>query len=790
MVDRATDLEAAAARKGAVPVSPAQLRGLQAALASDAPTEETLRRILREMALATATNWPLFLLRAPGGDDVYTLSLVLKADGTLPARPCSGSERVFCLSDLAAGVQAACASGEPSVSARLGSLFASGTAPQRLTSLLGDPEGTVTLLVPAIAGGRPAALVLLRCQQVPDKALLEALALLGGQVAIALRQEALAALAREAEGAGAPRPPPRAAGRKPANPRQQGLRRAAVGWHADLNPERVRATIVALPLTLLQADAAALFALSEGQDEHEITAQRGLTATAARVHLPDEEMRALADGGPGALRIWEAGEQTPLWARRLLNGARARSLALAPLQHGGKTVGALALLGRTDRPEAWQERSEMVSAFASLAAAALANAQLYRVTEYGAAESTFLLQISQLLASTLQVRRIAQRVAGDASALTSSDICAIYRYDAPADALELIALQGVAPDRVVPSLERLALAELPLTWKAAQEAHPMTSEGLGKGDLLGVLGPAYRMQASLTVPLRARDSILGFLFLARARTPYSHAEVQLGFKLGAIAAMALDNARLYADLAEQMERLRGAQAQLVEAEKMASLGRIVAGVAHELNNPLAVISGYAQMLLDGEVPPGIRGDLERIDRSARRAAQVVRDLLAFARQQPIIARSVDMASLIREVAAVEEPLLAKAGIALDLQLAENLPAVRGDRTQLGSVLSQLIANARQAVCSSQQAGRVTITAGGQETLLLSVSDNGPGIPEDLLDKVFEPFLTTQEVGQGTGMGLAMCYGVIRAHGGRIWASNNPGQGATISIELPAALPQG
>ena len=133
-------------------------------------------------------------------------------------------------------------------------------------------------------------------------------------------------------------------------------------------------------------------------------------------------------------------------------------------------MGALALLGRTERPEAWQERSETVFAFASLAAAALANAQLHRTTEYGAAESTFLLQISQLLASTLQVRRIAQRVAGDASALTGSDICAIYRYDVPADALELMALQGVAPDRVVANVERLSLAELPLTWKAAQEA--------------------------------------------------------------------------------------------------------------------------------------------------------------------------------------------------------------------------------------------------------------------------------------------------------------------------------
>jgi len=733
----------------------------------------------------------LYFLRSGSPQGTFDLVQTLAPDGTTIARGRAGGEDFLTLSNLTPAAQAACIGGEPWVGTRFSALFASGAVPRKLGRLAGEARAAPTILLPVLLGGQVTALVLLWRPETPGPKLLATLSCLSGYLAIALRLESLTA---SLEGGGTATGE-RVRGRRSAraaltaaNRRLRALQRAALALNADLDPERVRATIAALALTLFQADAAALLQRQEPQGDYAVAAQRGLAVSiATKVRLPGAEAQAVSDAGPGAMRTWTADESAPSWVRRLLSAGRARSMALLPLQHGGKVVGALALLSRTELAEAWMARADTAASFSALAAEALRNALDHRETEYGAAESTFLLQISQLLSSTFDMGNIAQRVAGEASVLMASEVCALYHYDPLADELELRALQKGTPERAAgPSFQRLPMAELPMAAQAAREGRPLTAQWPAEGDLLSKLGAVYNLHAGLTIPLRVRDSIQGFLFQGRNQRPYSDAEVQLGFKFGALAALALDNARLYADLADQMQQLRGAQAQLVEAEKMASLGRIVAGVAHELNNPLAVISGYAQMLLVSDVPPTLRGDLERIDRGARRAAQVVRDLLAFARQQPIIARSLDLGALVQEVLSAEEPLLRQAGIKVEAHVQEGLPRVRGDRSQLNNVLTQLIVNARQAIATRPGAGHITIGATFRERIVLTVSDDGPGIPEDLLDKVFEPFLTTQEVGQGAGLGLSMCYGVVRAHGGRIWVTNNPAHGATFHVELPPA----
>jgi len=212
------------------------------------------------------------------------------------------------------------------------------------------------------------------------------------------------------------------------------------------------------------------------------------------------------------------------------------------------------------------------------------------------------------------------------------------------------------------------------------------------------------------------------------------------------------------------------------------LTRVVAGVAHELNNPLAIISGYAQVLLSNGAADELRPDLERIDRAARRVAQVVRDLLAFAREQPIAATPVSVESLVNDALASERAALAASGIGLSVEIAPGVPPVRGDRLQLTSVLVQLIAHSRRAIVGHPGASRLTIRASGRDYVHLSLSDDGPGIAPELVDRIFEPFLTLQE----SGLGLAVCRSIVRAHGGRIWAVNNPAGGSTFHIDLPAA----
>ncbi|MDI7278284.1 MAG: GAF domain-containing sensor histidine kinase, partial [Anaerolineae bacterium] len=478
----------------------------------------------------------------------------------------------------------------------------------------------------------------------------------------------------------------------------------------------------------------------------------------------------------------------PRWVRRLLSAGRSAAVTFVPLIFEGGVLGHLGLLSRAPLEAPDPEREGAVATFARLAAAALARAEHCRAMEQGAAESTLLLQIGQLLSATFDPDIMARILTDEARDLLEGDLAAFYLYEPVTDTMQLRALRGVSRERVeAAGLQRISLDCLPATRRAGASGQPVASQWPEDGDLIALFGPALRVRTSLTVPLRARGLPLGFLFVGRsARRPFDLAEAQLGFKLGALGALTLDNAQLYAGQSEQMKQLRAAQAQLIEAEKMASLGRIVAGVAHELNNPLAIISGYAQMLLADDVPPALRDGLERIDRGARRAAQVVRELLAFARQQPIAPTEIQVASLVREVLDRAEPAITTAGVEVELRIEDGLPPILGDRLQLARVLGELVEGALRAIASRPGAGKLTISATYRDGVSLAISDDGPGIAPGMLDKVFEPFATPGDSGPGSGLGLSMCYGVVRAHGGRISVANNRGPGATFYVELPAA----
>ncbi len=568
-------------------------------------------------------------------------------------------------------------------------------------------------------------------------------------------------------------------------PHQGGLVDAAIALAEDLDLGRVQEAIVA-QAAFLCPDALALFVAAADGSEFGLRAYRGLASSyLSKARVTAGDARALAARAAEGSYTYATSRRAPRWVRRLLSGGRAGSVTIFPLEHAGQLAGLLALLYKA---EEGSQMGEPALAFSRLAAGALGNALQHRETEAAAAESTLLLQVSQLLSATFETEAIARRVTEEAGDLMESDLCALYLYDPIAEDLGLLALAGEACSSPPEGeLQRTPISSLLATMPAALQGQAVTSEWPGEGSLLALLGPCYRVQTGLTVPLHARGNLLGLLFFARrSLRRYSLREADLGRKLAALAALSLDNARLYADLDDQMRRAREAQAQLIEAEKMASLGRIVAGVAHALNNPLATVSGYAQLLLAADVPEDVRDDLARIDRGARRAAEIVRELLAFARQRPLVPVAVPVAELVRAALKREAPALHEAGIEVEVDLPEGLPHVRGDRLQLEQVLVHLVANARDAIVAHAGSSHLAIRARQGQGVRIAVSDDGAGFPAELLDKVFEPFLTTREVGHGMGMGLAVSYGIVRAHGGRIWAGNNPGGGATVYIELPTA----
>ncbi len=220
--------------------------------------------------------------------------------------------------------------------------------------------------------------------------------------------------------------------------------------------------------------------------------------------------------------------------------------------------------------------------------------------------------------------------------------------------------------------------------------------------------------------------------------------------------------------------------QLGHSEKLAALGRLVSGVAHELNNPLAGISALAQaLILDEPLDDGSRRVVESIRTEATRAAQIVTDLLAFARQRPLRRTELDLAELVREVISANGERLGRWTVDFPVEL----PAAHADPDQIRQVVLNLLSNGAHAMRATGASGTVRGWVEGS-AVMLEVLDGGPGIPPDVMARIFEPFFTTKPVGEGTGLGLSISHGIIRAHGGDIRAENRPGGGARLWFELP------
>ncbi len=226
--------------------------------------------------------------------------------------------------------------------------------------------------------------------------------------------------------------------------------------------------------------------------------------------------------------------------------------------------------------------------------------------------------------------------------------------------------------------------------------------------------------------------------------------------------------------------------KLVHAEKMAAVGQLVAGVAHEVNNPLTAILGFADLLIESEqIPEEARKDLRVILQEAQRTKQIVQNLLSFARQMPPQRSTVQLNTILRRTIQLRSYDFHSHGIGIVELLDENLPEVMGDAHQLQQVFLNILNNAYDAVHEGGRRARIEImsTKAG-DAVEVSFRDNGYGISHP--DKVFDPFFTTKDVGKGTGLGLSICYGIVREHGGDIQCHNNSdGQGATFIVRLPA-----
>jgi two-component system, NtrC family, sensor kinase len=306
------------------------------------------------------------------------------------------------------------------------------------------------------------------------------------------------------------------------------------------------------------------------------------------------------------------------------------------------------------------------------------------------------------------------------------------------------------------------------------------------GILLGTLVVSLLVRRA-TAPLRAlRDSAE-----AVGRGDFTHrVEVTSRDECGQLAQVfnrMTENLKTSrGKLEETVTHLKNTQAQLIQSEKLSAIGEFVAGVTHELNNPLTSLLGFSELLQQTKVDDRQKRFVDRIAHSARRCQKIVQSLLSFARQHAPERKVTNLNELVEAVIEIMIYEMRTSNIEVIKQLDPALPDVLVDSHQIQQVFLNLVNNARQAMEAHQDSGRLCVrtdAAGGRARVIFE--DNGPGISEENLKKIFDPFFTTKEAGKGTGLGLSLSYGIISEHSGTIRVESKPGAGATFIVELPA-----
>ncbi len=501
----------------------------------------------------------------------------------------------------------------------------------------------------------------------------------------------------------------------------------------ELDPRRVVERFLEAAGDVAEADGASLGLVTTDGDI-EITAASGTLANCTGLRLPvtDSVMgRIIRGAGPWSVADAEQhdDELHETWFRHAATlDARMHAMAIVPVQRRGERIGAVTIASARTVPFT-RLQLERVEAMSDLLSVALANAELFETMRQ--AEWRFRTLFRAAPDAVLTVLQTTGRVREANDAVRE--------------------VFGIDPHQVVGR----SLVEL-----AAESDRP-TLERILASAFAGTPG---RAEVQVIHPDRP-DAPRRFVSLAASRLPEADPPSALL-------------------IARDMTHEREMHARLMESDRLAAVGELVAGVAHEVNNPLSSISAFAQLLLrDETLDAQQRESIEVIRAETTRASQVVKDLLAFARRSEPQRTPLDLNTVVTRSLRMRQYQFDETGVLVESELADDLPAVMGDPRQLQQVCLNLLTNAIQAM---KQGGTLRVrTARVGDAVHLEVADNGPGIPAEARPHIFEPFFTTKKEGEGTGLGLSVSYGIVAAHGGTIELVDSGPQGTTFRVALPA-----
>ncbi|MBI3637463.1 MAG: GAF domain-containing protein [Candidatus Rokubacteria bacterium] len=475
--------------------------------------------------------------------------------------------------------------------------------------------------------------------------------------------------------------------------------------------------------------------------------------------------------------------------RAAIDADRTGALMCLPISVGPRVVGTLHIF--RERGYRFDEEAQRIAmSLADQAGIAIENARLYEAQRHRTARLATLARLNQLVSSSLDTGAVLAGIARAAAELMQAPVVLFWVADEGRRALELTTWSDPKFSEDFP-LRAVSYGQGGAGW-VAENRRPLDIPNVfADGRVLAHdWWRAHGLSAHYSTPVMFEDSLLAVLALAgTAPFKFGPDDMDLLGSFVAQAAVALRNARLYGELKAAHERVQQAQEQLVAAEKLRALGEMAAGVAHDFNNLLAVIYGRAELMMRWTREPKLQESLDAIFRAAMDGAETVRRILEFARtQQARSFQRVDLAALCREVVGLIEPrwkdAAQAAGITYDVAVEGGpVPPVTGRPEELREVLLNLATNALEAM---PEGGGLRFTLGtGPGDVTLTVQDTGGGIPEDVRARVFEPFFTTKGP-RGTGLGLALAWGIVTRHGGTIGVDSVPGTGTTFTIRLPVA----
>ena len=400
--------------------------------------------------------------------------------------------------------------------------------------------------------------------------------------------------------------------------------------------------------------------------------------------------------------------------------------------------------------------------------------------------------VSEAVSRSLDLNEVVQPSLAALTHVTGHEIASLHLISPDGKSLILRGDRGLSDELRRVNFE-LPLGEGLIGGVALSGNARRVDEASQEDDLL----PAARLAVNsdgirgfVCVPIRARQRILGTLSLGRqTKDRFSDEEVALVETVADQIGLAIDNARLYGEVNRQLNDLRRAQVEVVKAERLAAVNGLAAGVAHEINNPLTIIMAQLYLLAQRKLDPQIEEGMEIIDAAAKRAAAIVRDLILFAEHRPPRRTRCQVGEQVREVVAFEEARLEAEGITVRVHI-EPVPDIWADHNHLQEVLLHVLQNAQHAMREAHTGGVVSINVKPTATgVRIEVKDAGTGIPPEHLPRIFNPFFTTKQPGDGRGLGLSVAHSIVTEHGGRIWAENMPEGGALFTIDLPIGEPE-